>query len=116
MTIGRRFSAAAILTATLFSAQASRGADAGSWDGSWSGTLGSVKPWPISISITQGKVVSFTEAGVPFDVRYTKITPDTVFFGDQAHYSITLIKTGDTTAAAKVHGRHGFGTGSLTKG
>jgi hypothetical protein len=116
MTIGRGFLSVAILTATLLSAQASWGADASSWDGTWNGSLGKEKPWPISVSITNGKVVSFTEAGVPFGVQYTKVTPDTVFFGDQAHYSIKLFKTSDTTASAKVHGRHGVGTFSLTKG
>src|SRR3984885_13898634 len=116
MIIGRGFLSVAILTATLLSAQVSWGADASSWDGTWSGSLGKVKPWPISVSITNGKVVSFTESGVPFDIRYTKITQDAVFFGDQAHYSIKLTKTGDTTASAKIHGRHGVGTGSLTKG
>jgi hypothetical protein len=116
MTTGRGFLSVAILTATLLSAQASWGADASSWDGTWNGSLGKEKPWPISVSITNGKVVSFTEAGVPFGVQYTKVTPDTVFFGDQTHYSIKLFKTSDTTASAKVHGRHGIGMFSLTKG
>jgi hypothetical protein len=116
MTIGRGFLSVAILTATLLSAQASWGADASSWDGTWNGSLGEVKPWAISVSITNGKVVSFTEAGVPFGVQYTKVTPDTVCFGDQTHYSIKLFKASDTTAYAKVHGRHGVGTFSLTKG
>ena len=116
MTIGRGFLSVAMLTATLFSAQASWGADANSWDGTWSGSLGKTKPWPISVSITNGQVVSFSESGVPFDIKYTKVTPDAVFFGDKAHYNIKLIKTGDTTASAKVHGRHGIGTASLTRG
>ena len=116
MITGRGFLSVAILTATLLSAQVSWGADASSWDGTWNGSLGKIKPWPVSVSITNGKVVSFTEAGVPFSVQYTKVTPDMVFFGDQTHYSIKLIKTGVTTASAKVHGRHGIGMFSLTKG
>ena len=116
MTIVRGFLSVAMLTATLFSAQASWGADANPWDGTWSGTLGKTKPWPISVSITNGQVVSFTESGVPFDVKYTKVTSDAVFFGDNTHYNIKLVKTGDTTASARVHGRHGTGTASLTKG
>ena len=116
MTIGRGFLSVAMLTATLLSAHSSWGADTNSWDGTWSGTLGKTKPWPISVSISDGKVVSFTESGVPFDIKYTKMTSDAVFFGDQAHYNIKLIKTGDSTASAKVHGRHGVGTASLTKG
>ncbi len=115
MTTGRCFLPLAIVTAMLFSVQASWGADANSWDGNWNGKLGRVNPWPITISITNGKVVRFTEKGVPFDVQFTKVTPDAVYFGDNFHYSMKLIKTGDTTAAASVHGRHGFGTGVLTR-
>jgi hypothetical protein len=63
MTIGQRFLRVAMLTATLFSAQASRGQDAASWDGTWNGTLGKNHPWPISVSIANGKVVGFTEKG-----------------------------------------------------
>src|ERR1700722_7804626 len=98
MILGRGFLSVAILTAVVFSAQASWGADASSWDGTWNGSLGKVKPWPVSVSITNGKVVSFTEAGVPFGVQYTKVTPDMVFFGDQTHYSIKLIKNGESKA------------------
>ena len=116
MTVGRRILPLAIVTAIVFFAQASWAAGPDAWEGTWSGTLGKGKPWPISVSITNGKVVSFTEGGVAFNVQYTKITADAVLFGDQAHYSMKLIKTGDTTASAKVHGRHGVGTASLTKG
>ena len=105
-----------MLTATLFSARASRGQDAGSWDGTWNGTLGKIHPWPISVSIADGKVVGFTEKGAAFDVQFTKVTPTSVVFGDKAHYTMTLARTGDMTASAKVHGRHGSGTALLTKG
>ena len=115
MTIGQRIPQVAMLTAILFSAQASRGQDAASWDGTWNGTLGKNHPWPISVSIANGKVVGFTERGASFDVRFAKVTPTSVVFGDKANYTVTLTKTGDTTASAKVHGRHGSGTALLTK-
>jgi hypothetical protein len=116
MTIGQRPLRVAMLTAILFSAQASWGQDAGSWDGAWNGTLGKNHPWPISVSIAKGKVVVFTEKGASFDVRFAKITPTSVVFGDEANYTVTLTKTGDTTASAKVRGRRGSGTALLTKG
>lgn len=116
MKIDRRVLLAAILPAMLIFAQPSRADDAATWDGTWNGMLGKVKPWPISITIAQGKVVNFMENGAAFDVKFTKITPTTVLFGDEDHYSMKLIKTGDTTASARVHGRHGFGHGSITKG
>jgi len=116
MTINRRFLCVAMLTAALLSAQASRGQDAASWDGTWNGTLGKIHPWPISVSIANGKVVGFTEKGAAFDVQFTKVSPTSVIFGDKANYTVTLTKTGDTTISAKVHGRHGSGTALLTKG
>jgi hypothetical protein len=116
MAIGQRFLRVAMLTAILFSAQASRGQDAASWDGTWNGTLGKNHPWPISVSIANGKVVGFTEKGASFDVRYAKVTPTSVVFGDKANYTVTLTKTDGTTASAKVHGRRDSGTALLTKG
>jgi hypothetical protein len=117
MTVGQRLPRVAmLLTAILFCAQASRGLDAASWDGVWNGTLVKNHPWPISVSIANGKVVSFTEKGASFDVRFGKVTPTSVVFGDKANYTVTLTKTGDTTASAKVQGRHGSGTTLLTKG
>jgi hypothetical protein len=116
MKLNRNFLLAAILPALLISTQIGRAEDAGVWNGTWKGTLGKVKPWPISVTIDQGKVVSFTENGAPFEVKFTNVTPTTVSFGDPLHYSMKLIKTGDTTATVKIHGRHGVGTGALTKG
>jgi hypothetical protein len=116
MSIGRRLLPISILSAILFSPQAGLAGDADLWDGTWSGTLGRTNPWPISVSISHGKVVTFIEKGAPFDVQYSKVTAESVMFGDQRHYSMKLTKTGDTTAAVKVHGRHGVGTGVLTKG
>jgi hypothetical protein len=72
-------------------------------------------PWPISVTISRAKVVSFSEKGVPLDVRDSKITPTTVTFGDRIHYSTRLVKTGDKTASMTVHGRHGVETGLLEK-
>ena len=121
MTVGQRFLLLAIpatILFSLFSAPASWGQDVGSWDGTWNGTIGKRHPWPISISITHGQVVSFTENGASFNVQFTKATPTSVFFADKTHYTMTLIKTGNTTASAKLHGGRVAVTvaGSLTEG
>ena len=113
MTIGQRIPQVAMLTAILFSAQASRGQDAAPWDGTWNGTLGKNHPWRISVSIANGKVVGFTEKGVSFDIRFAKVTPTSIVFGDKANYIVTVTKTGNATASADVHGRRDFGTASL---
>ena len=116
MDINRRLVIATVLSTFMIGLQPSRADDARSWDGDWNGILGKKHPWPITVTISQGKVVKYVENGASFDVKFTNITPSTVSFGDQDHYSVTLTKTGETTVSATVHGRHGFGTGSLTKG
>jgi len=115
MIIPRCLLLAAILPAIVLPAQAVQPDAMSPWEGTWNGTLGQPHPWPISVTISQGKVVSFSEKGVSLDVRYTRITPTTVTFGDQVHYGAKLTRTGEATASASVHGRHGFETGSLTK-
>jgi hypothetical protein len=71
--------------------------------------------WPITLTIANGKVVSFSEDGVRFDVWYTKITPTVLTFGDEIHYSATLTWGGEKAASVTLHGRLGSETGSLTK-
>jgi hypothetical protein len=115
MTMGHRFLLVAILPALLISAQAARAQAAWSWDGTWTGMLGKTHLWPMSVVITEGKVVSYTLKGTPFDVQYSKIGSTTFSFGDRDNYSVKLTKTGGTTASARVHGRIGYGTASLTK-
>jgi hypothetical protein len=107
---------AAALPVLLIGAAPSYASDVASWDGTWNGKLGRTKPWPISLTISQGKVVKFTEDGAPFDVEFSKVTPTHVIFGDRIHYTMKIMKTGETTATGKVHGRHGFGPAVLTKG
>jgi len=68
------------------------------------------------VSIANGKVVIFTEKGASFDVRFAKVTPTSIIFGDKANYTVTLTKTDDMTVSAKVHGRRDSGTALLTKG
>ena len=73
MIVNRSSLLAVILPAILVTTHASWAADSGSWDGTWNGMLGGTYPWPVSITISQGKVASFSEKGVTFDVRCTKI-------------------------------------------
>ena len=103
------------LLPAIFASVHASWAETGSWNGTWKGMLGETPAWPISITISQGNVVGFSEKGVPVDVRYAKITPSTVYFGDKDHYSTKLTKTGDATAPVRVRGRHGFATGSVAK-
>jgi hypothetical protein len=116
MRIARRFLMFGILPALLISAPAAQAQNASPWDGTWKGTMGRIAPSDIAITIAQGKVVSYTVRGAPYDIQYSKLTAATVSFGDRDNYFMKLKKTSDTTAMAKVHGRLGSGVASLTKG
>jgi len=85
-----------------------------SWDGTWNGNLGKQKPWPVTIVITHGKVVQFSEKGVPFDVRFSNPTPNGMVFGDGSNYQVELSKAGNAVSA-EVHGRLGAGPARLTR-
>ena len=80
MIVNRSSLLAVILPAILVTAHASWAADSGLWDGTWNGTLGGTYPWPVSITISQGKVAGFSEKGVPFDVRCTGMTLTAIYF------------------------------------
>jgi hypothetical protein len=113
MVVGRRFLLVAVPLALVVSFASSQGAPSGSWDGAWTGSLEHVSA--LSLKIANDKVVSYAIAGAPVAVRYTKATPTTLSFGDRDHFSVTLTRTGATTASAKAHGRSGFGSGLFTK-
>jgi hypothetical protein len=83
-----------------------------SWEGTWTGVLYNM---PVSVSISDGKVVGYTFQGASYDVQYSKVTPTTVSFGDRDHYAVKLIKTGQATASEMVHGRSGYRKASLTR-
>ena len=121
MAVSQRLLLVAIPAATLvvlFSTPASWGQDASPWDGTWKGTIGERHPWPVAISIAHGQVVASQRTAPSFNVQFTKATPTSVFFADKTRYTMTLTKTGDTTASAKLHGRRSAFTvaGSLTRG
>jgi hypothetical protein len=115
MTIDRRLSPTALLLPALllFSAPA-LAQSVQSWNGVWAGVQGA-QAAPILVSIADGKVVSYTLKGSPFEIQYSSVTPATVSFGDHDHYFVKLRRTGDTTASGKIHGRLGVGALSLTK-
>jgi hypothetical protein len=109
-----RFLQAAVFAVAFAGASGASAADV-NWDGTWSGSLGKAKPWPMTVVITQGKVVQFSERGVPFDVRFSKETPNGIVFGDGANYQVELKRSGADGVLAKVHGRLGIGPAHLTR-
>jgi hypothetical protein len=116
MTSGHRLQCGVIpllLIAFAVPAIAGDGQNNGAWDGTWTGLLNNRAP--IAIAIQGDKVVSYAIEGAPFDIRYSKVTPTSVSFGDRDHYAVKLTKTSETTAAEIAHGRLGFGKATLTK-
>jgi hypothetical protein len=114
MTFGQRLQCVAVplLLAVVGPASAADGQN-GAWEGTWIGLMNDKAP--ISVAIQGDKVVSYAIEGAPFIIRYSKITPTSVSFGDRDHYAVQLTKISDTTAAEVAHGRLGFGKATLTK-
>lgn len=83
------------------------------WNGVWTGLLGDTSK--ISVTIADNKVTNYSYRGAHLNVSYNKIADDTLSFGDGANYAMSLKKTGDGTAKATYHGRHGFVAAALTK-
>jgi hypothetical protein len=105
---------ASVFGLALASAGGACAADA-SFDGTWSGKLGREKPWPVTIVIAKGKVIGFSEKGVPFEVRFSKATANGLVFGDGSNYQVELSKSGADAVSAQVHGRLGTGPARLTR-
>lgn len=113
MTIDRRFLLIAISLAFSIPVGAAQAAEKATWNGTWVGLLGNMSP--IAVTIANDKVVSYTIRGAPFDIQYSNVTATKVSFGDRDNYFMKLVRTGDATAAARVHGRLGYGSASLAK-
>jgi|GEM_PF-4246609 hypothetical protein len=113
MIVNRRFLIAfapGLLFATTCLAQ-----EAQSWDGIWTGVDGRIESAPIQIAIADGKVISYTLKGAPLLVQYSKVTSNSVSFGDRDHYSVKLDKIGNTTASGQFRDRYGADALTLTK-
>jgi hypothetical protein len=85
-----------------------------SWDGTWSGTLN--KSEPVSVTITDGKVVGYTIRGVaPYPIQFSRVTSNTVSFGDRTNYNVRITKIGERVASGFAHSPMGDGSAALVK-
>ena len=116
MKLARHWLLAAALPAFLIGAPLAHAGDATSWEGTWNGTLGHIEALADFADhlARQGRQLHRRRRAARCGVQQSHF--DKVIFGDGTHYSMKIIKTGDATAAGKVHGRHGFGSATLTKG
>jgi hypothetical protein len=115
--VSRRLLLLAVPLALLFSPVAAQTPDKWSWDGTWTGMQVHPPgpPWAASITIANGKVTSYLVRDAGVDIKYSNVTPTVVTFGDRDNYVMKITKTSETTASARVHGRHGSARALLTR-
>jgi hypothetical protein len=110
--LARTFLSIAVPLALLASAP-SYAADR-SWDGVWAGMLNNSEP--VSVTIVGGKVVSYAiRGGSPFGIGYSKVTVNSISFGDHDNYNVKITKTSAKTAVGFAHSPMGDGSAPLTK-
>jgi hypothetical protein len=88
--------------------------DAVSWDGTWSGNWGGQEWEATSITISNNQVVSFEYHGVSTPISASAVTPTTVSY-EHNGVTVTLTRTGATTAMATLHSWMGDATARLTR-
>lgn len=106
----RWFLAAAMITA--LSPAAASAAQRGGWDGVWSGAWGGSQQ--TAITIEGRRVVSYEYQGVANPVHRSSVTARRVVYGDNG-VTVTMIRTGPTTASARLHSPQGDATAQLSK-
>jgi hypothetical protein len=111
MKINRRMAFASIPLSLLF-ASSLQAAPKSSWDGTWSGSWGGRDP--TSITIAGNRVVSYEFQGASTPVAKSKVTPKRVIYISNG-ITVTLTKTGKTTAHATLHSSQGDTTAALTR-
>ena len=111
MNINRRIAFASV-SLSLLLASSVLAAPRSSWDGTWSGAWGGRDP--TSITIAGNRVVSYDYGGATTPVASSLVTPNKVTYGDNG-VTVILIRTGATTASAKLHSSQGDATATLTK-
>jgi hypothetical protein len=115
--VSRRFLLLAVPLALLVCHVAAQTSDKLSWDGTWTGMQVHPPgpPWAASITITNGKVINYVVKDAVVDIKHSNVTPTRVTFGDRDNYVMKITKTNNTTASARVHGRHGSARALLTR-
>jgi hypothetical protein len=112
MNVRRRLLSLLIASLGCAAIPSSNAAPVNVWDGTWTGMLDDQVA--ISIRIANDKAVSYEIKSTPIGIKFSKLSGNSVQFGDPDHYSMQLKRTGDATATASYHGRHGYSVTNLT--
>jgi len=84
-----------------------------SWDGTWAGTLNNE---PVSVTIAEGKVVSYTIRGFsPLPIESASVSGRSVSLVIGAAYRVTITKQSERNAVGLAHGPLGDGVASLIR-
>jgi hypothetical protein len=114
MTMGCSLPAGLALLAIAIVPAAARQASNASWDGTWTGVVNTSEP--VSVTISQGKVVSYAiRGGQPFDIGYSQVDRRSVAFGDHANFDVKITRVDNMTASGFAHSPLGDGSATLTK-
>lgn len=113
MTRARRALLIALSVALLAPAAASQAEQKSSWIGAWRGLLG--KASAISVTINKNGAIAYVFRGAKMPIAYSRVTDNSVSFGDRDDYSMTLTQTGPNVVTATYHGRNGYATAVLRK-
>jgi hypothetical protein len=100
---------AAVMTIASSSAFAASG-----WDGTWSGAWGGKPEQATEITVAGKKVVGYSYQGVSHPVATSNVTATKITYEDQGN-SVTLTKTGESTAHAKLHAGSNDADAELTR-
>ncbi|HEY1794543.1 MAG TPA: hypothetical protein VGG57_00350 [Stellaceae bacterium] len=84
------------------------------WDGTWSGAWGGQPDQATSVTIANGRVVSFTYQGMSHPVASSNVAATAITYQDQGNV-VTLTKRSETTAAATLQTGMGNATAVLTR-
>jgi hypothetical protein len=122
MTIDRRALVAALSVSLLFAGRPlakvkRRGSETDgrvSWDGTWSGNWGGQESEATSITIVDNNVVSFAYHGVSTPISASTVTPARVSY-EHNWVTVTITRTGPTTAIASLHSMMGDATAQLIR-
>jgi hypothetical protein len=110
MTRPSRWLIAAVMT-VAFSSSAFA---ASGWDGTWGGAWGGKPEQATTITVSGKKVVSYSYQGVSHPVASSNVTATKITYEDQGS-SITLTKTGESTAHATLHAGSNDADAELTR-
>jgi len=102
----------ALIPLSFIFASSLQAAPNSTWNGTWTGSWGG--SYRTSITIAEDRVVSYVYLGMSIPVARSIVTPEKITYAGVGA-TVTLTRTGNTTALANLHCSRGDATAVLTK-